>query len=578
MKKILFVVVIVISYCLIDIKGDVIIDTINNNGDINISYDELESGYQYIKEKKEVINLEKIENRKIKFKSSNEFFVFGSFSIDKKTYPYLAYYSNSKLIFERIFNELGIGAGEDFLIDNEKIIILTNTLEKNIYKTTLAKIDYEGKIVAKKEFKGDKDTFGKKVLISDNFYSIFGETSASNFEGNINDTLFSVFQATVYKDDFSECDVNLWGNNTYSRFFDACTIDRNVYILLEVCGVGYFESKYDNRFIVLMETDIQFSQPTYMTYSTEFININKMMINYNGKFCLVTQNTDFSLLFELYGNGLSKKETFTYFDYVLKNKITSFEVYKKEDTLTIFLESENQEEYSYNYTIKDENEVIYEKSYQTENKLEFIFYDNYVINYIENNKLIQNSYLKKNCKDIYINNIKCHSVKVSETSGSYGEKIEIYEARGNDFVIRYLVKEQVDLKVNIKNYGVYDMGVRLEFNAIGYLNGELIESGYEIEKEDKYLLELIGNSGEKEVIYFTVTNLVQDEFKEKVYPDYNIEISKIYSRNESNSTMFENNLKLEKVVVEFDYYYLLVFGIIGVLFGMIMRRKKKCLK
>ena len=122
------------------------------------------------------------------------------------------------------------------------------------------------------------------------------------------------------------------------------------------------------------------------------------------------------------------------------------------------------------------------------------------------------------------------------------------------------------------------MGVRLEFNAIGYLNGELIESGYEIEKEDKYLLELIGNSGEKEVIYFTVTNLVQDEFKEKVYPDYNIEISKIYSRNESNSTMFENNLKLEKVVVEFDYYYLLVFGIIGVLFGMIMRRKKKCLK
>ena len=98
------------------------------------------------------------------------------------------------------------------------------------------------------------------------------------------------------------------------------------------------------------------------------------------------------------------------------------------------------------------------------------------------------------------------------------------------------------------------------------------------EKEDKYLLELIGNSGEKEVIYFTVTNLVQDEFKEKVYPDYNIEISKIYSRNESNSTMFENNLKLEKVVVEFDYYYLLVFGIIGVLFGMIMRRKKKCLK
>jgi len=315
-----------------------------------------------------------------------------------------------------------------------------------------------------------------------------------------------------------------------------------------------------------------------MTYSTEFINVNKMMINYNGKFCLVTQNTDFSLLFELYGNGLSKKETFTYFDYVLKNKITSFEVYKKEDTLTIFLESENQEEYSYNFTIKDENEVIYEKSYQTENKLEFIFYDNYVINYIENNKLIQNSYLKKNCKDIYINNIKCHSVKVSETSGSYGEKIEIYEARGNDFVIRYLVKEQVDLKVNIKNYGVYDMGVRLEFNAIGYLNGELIESGYEIEKEDKYLLELIGNSGEKEVIYFTVTNLVQDEFKEKVYPDYNIEISKIYSRNESNSTMFENNLKLEKVVVEFDYYYLLVFGIIGVLFGMIMRRKKKCLK
>ena len=112
--------------------------------------------------------------------------------------------------------------------------------------------------------------------------------------------MFSVFQASVYKEDFDVCDVNLWGNNTYSKFFDACTVGKNVYILLEVCGVGYFESKYGHRFIVLMETDIQFSQPTYLTYSTEFINMNKKLINYNGKFCLVTQNTDFSLLFDLY--------------------------------------------------------------------------------------------------------------------------------------------------------------------------------------------------------------------------------------------------------------------------------------
>lgn len=576
MKKTLFVVIIIISYCLINIKGDVLIDTVDNNGDINVSSDELESGYQYTKEIKEVINLDKLENSKIKFKSVDEFFIFGTFNIDGKTYPYLSYYNDSSLVFERIFTELGVGVGEDFLIDNEKIIILTNTLEKSVYKTTLAKVDLEGKIIAKREFKGDKDTFGKKVLISENFYSIFGETSVSNFEGNTNDTLFSVFQASVYKEDFDVCDVNLWGNNTYSKFFDACTVGKNVYILLEVCGVGYFESKYGHRFIVLMETDIQFSQPTYLTYSLEFINMNKKLINYNGKFCLVTQNTDFSLLFDLYSDGLSKKETFTYFDYVLKNKITGFDVYQQKDKLTIILESENLGEYSYYFIIKWKNDTIYEKNYQVKNKLKFIYSDYYVINYIDNNKLVQNSYFKKNNKDIYINNIKCDSVKVSETSGSYGEKIEIYEVRVGDFIIRYLVKDKIDLKVNIKNYGVYDMGVRLEFNAIGYLNGELIESGYEIEKEDKYLLELIGNGGEKEVIYFTVTNLVKDELKEKVYPDYNIEISKIYSRNESTSTMFENKMKLEKVVVEFDYYYLLVFGIIGVLFGMIVRRKKKC--
>lgn len=576
MKKTLFVVIIIISYCLINIKGDVLIDTVDNNGNINVSSDELESGYQYTKEIKEVINLDKLENSKIKFKSVDEFFIFGTFNIDGKTYPYLSYYNDSSLVFERIFTELGVGVGEDFLIDNEKIIILTNTLEKSVYKTTLAKVDLEGKIIAKREFKGDKDTFGKKVLISDEFYSIFGETSVSNFEGNTNDTLFSVFQASVYKEDFDVCDVNLWGNNTYSKFFDACTVGKNVYILLEVCGVGYFESKYGHRFIVLMETDIQFSQPTYLTYSTEFINTNKKLINYNGKFCLVTQNTDFSLLFDLYSDGLSKKETFTYFDYVLKNKITGFDVFQQKDKLTIILESENLGEYSYYFIIKWKNDTIYEKNYQVKNKLKFIYSDYYVINYIDNNKLVQNSYFKKNNKDIYINNIKCDSVKVSETSGSYGETIEIYEVRVGDFIIRYLVKDKIDLKVNIKNYGVYDMGVRLEFNAIGYLNGELIESGYEIEKEDKYLLELIGNAGEKEVIYFTVTNLVKDELKEKVYPDYNIEISKIYSRNESTSTMFENKMKLEKVVVEFDYYYLLVFGIIGVLFGMIVRRKKKC--
>ena len=128
MKKTLFVVIIIISYCLINIKGDVLIDTVDNNGDINVSSDELESGYQYTKEIKEVINLDKLENSKIKFKSVDEFFIFGTFNIDGKTYPYLSYYNDSSLVFERIFTELGVGVGEDFLIDNEKIIILTNTL------------------------------------------------------------------------------------------------------------------------------------------------------------------------------------------------------------------------------------------------------------------------------------------------------------------------------------------------------------------------------------------------------------------------------------------------------------------
>lgn len=578
MKKALLVVMVLISYCFYEVNADIFIDTLENEGNINISIEQLENGYQYVDEKVEVINLDKINDLKIEYKTNDEFYVFGTFLVDSKTYPYLAYYKNSSLIYEKIFNELGAGVGVDFLIDEDEVIILTNIMEKNIYNTVLAKVSNDGKIIMKKEFRGDKDTLGEKILKCDNFYSVLGETYATKLEDNENDTLFSVFQATVFKENFNQCEVNLWGNNTYSRFFDACSVGREVYILIEVCGKGYFESKYGHRFVVLMETDIQFSQPTYISYPVEFINEKKQMISLNKEFCLVTQSSDYSLQFDLYSFGLTKKDSFTYFDYVLKNKIYDFMIFSNENEINIFLETIDKGKNIYRYVVYDGEKNLYEKDYNSINKRDFMFSQNRIINYLENGKLIQECYFQKIEKNIYVNGKKYEPVKINEISGSYGEKVEIYETRFSDFIIRYLEKEKVELKINIKNYGVYDMGVKLEFNAIGYLNGELIESGYEIEKEDKYLLELVGNGGEKEVIYFTVTNLVDNNYEEKVYPNFDVEISKIYSRNESTSSMFENKLKLEKVTVEFDYYYLIVFGIIGVLFGMLVGRKKKCLK
>ena len=72
-----------------------------------------------------------------------------------------------------------------------------------------------------------------------------------------------------------------------------------------------------------------------------------------------------------------------------------------------------------------------------------------------------------------------------------------------------VVKEVYDvfLNVNVKENEIYDIGLKLSFNGIGYLNQEEITSGYIINNPGSYSLHLIGNNNEEYTINFSVKKI-----------------------------------------------------------------------
>lgn len=68
------------------------------------------------------------------------------------------------------------------------------------------------------------------------------------------------------------------------------------------------------------------------------------------------------------------------------------------------------------------------------------------------------------------------------------------------YTIDHIVTENFNVKIN----EIYDTGFILEFNGIGYLNGEQINNGYTVTKEGTYTLEVYGNNEIKREINFKI--------------------------------------------------------------------------
>lgn len=80
---------------------------------------------------------------------------------------------------------------------------------------------------------------------------------------------------------------------------------------------------------------------------------------------------------------------------------------------------------------------------------------------------------------------------------------------------KYIVYLPVKLvyrpRFNVKNGEIYDVGYTLFFNGEGYLNNEPVRIGHAVAEPGNYILEIVGNGGERSSVFFSVAYLSEKE-------------------------------------------------------------------
>ncbi len=529
-------------------------------------------GYEYMNYHQEVSASESKNVQNIKFIHNDEYVVYGSFNIMEKEFPYIAYYKNMQLVFEKTYLELNEGKFIDLLIDGDKFVAVGN-LYDNICdsKILIAEVGNNGNLLQKNVFEGTRGSYAYNIYCYDKFYYVVGLTYACDFEGYNSDNLSSIIVFNVLKNNLHILDLLMLSNSDGAKFYDCVNLDENFYILAEVNGKGDFQNGNKQYFNVLIQCDYQLGQPNYICINEEIENTK--LFNYQKNILLVQKEDTNTLSFVEYSKSLDKVKDFEYLNY--ENEIDDFFISTEEAQINILFTSGKKA----NLVVLEDYQLLYKRQFNdiANNILGFFRKDNILYFHLDNdNSLVLTSFHVKVDKNMIYINGKMIETQSSEESNNnqFGDKTIYHQGEFDNIIIYYSQKESIPLQVNIVNFGVYDIGLKLIFNAKGYLNGEEIVSGYTINSCDKYLLELESSNGERVSFYFTVSNLTTEKKEEAQFDNYYLNTDVLINENPKNlETKSDANIAL--VEESYDLFYIpLLFGI-GVIVGLLIMRRRK---
>ena len=133
-----------------------------------------------------------------------------------------------------------------------------------------------------------------------------------------------------------------------------------------------------------------------------------------------------------------------------------------------------------------------------------------VMDLIEINTIKTETNKVKNCiKTIYhdCNELLKNTYEIQLNNNVFGKYKNVYFYIDNNYNEYYLQDEiEIIFQCNVKENEVYQIGYKLDFNGLGSLNGNIINSGYIINDIGKYQL-VIGGVNETKIITFSISDL-----------------------------------------------------------------------
>jgi len=440
--------------------------------------------------------------------------------------PFLEYYANNTLEWQVIIDNIN-GEVIDFATTDYGYLLLISHQEHYFdYSIAIYEINYEGKIRRNYLFKGEKADIPYKLLFLDTHFIILAQTNSQTLdftENNSNNLQIALIY--VNYNNFNTFFITYLGNNGDDFPIDLVCIDGDYYLLAYFVGTGYFTHPYRiASFYAIVHLSHRLEYVTYQTYSPNYrfyglANQNDQLV----AICQEVQNNYVVIHFLSLERLMIKSDKKEKLE--INPTIIDYYLLKTNNQIFLIVRPVSTEKYAYTL-------LIYSSQFNTTFTTNFTA--NGLINYLEifdcflNICYLENDYLKlkeiffleydEENNSVYVNYFPLYSKRISdidETTFGYYEELTIHhKSKITVFTDRMIY---VPLTTNIVGGNVYDIGIRLYFNGVGYLNDILIPSGYEIRDSGKYLLEIYGHNDRK-IISFEVEKLSQDIYYQENDP------------------------------------------------------------
>lgn len=430
-----------------------------------------------------------------------------------KGHTYMYVIENNQVIKEVQLYYNTILEIQDLVIDGDTFVFtgrVWNSLYAN-YDIILCAYRSDGMQLCSKTIGGTEEDIAYKIEMTDKNYILMGLTDSTD----------GIFQE----------------NNKPGRYF-IMSIDKETYEIIQI-GTEPNEVSFDKLYFITNLGKL------YLVYQTEPETIKLVNIDEKGNY-LKTKTMKYEEdvdLKEVYIHNLEmymlldKKDDFEIGKINIKDGYSMLKLYSKNGDYVTSQYYDNSLEILFNnsscykYVVIDKNlNNVYEQEikglFANDSRIEMLK------NQILENNLNLDSITLHKLSYIKINSIGTTLLKQGQSDyHDYsviinGEVVKHDISRSNDFVnqnvfgtylVQYWMEDDVVFIMNkevfvepicgIKDKGIYDVGIKLYPNGIGYLNNELIKEGYQINLPGEYKLELIGYQNRKMTFDFEVKEL-----------------------------------------------------------------------
>ncbi|HHU55669.1 MAG TPA: hypothetical protein GXZ48_03110 [Acholeplasmataceae bacterium] len=524
----------------------------------------------------------------------NSYFIFGSLpsndepkqTIYPQEFAFIHFYNNGKLEWKKVYDK-SYSFVSSLAKTNMGIVILLSYEENNQTEMKLVELNIHGEVLRELKISTPGIEQGYDIYFDGTKIYIVCTSDSTN--GDIKYSFDETQYISLIKVNYESFDLEsykCYGNKGYNILKKTLFYNDTFYILFQATGnEGRHQNDsggYRGYFLVRINPSFDYENINYISINDhidDFFITNHCIVFVSREYV-----NQYSYLKFYVNNHELLYSNIYYWKYpqegVQIKKVRSVNNYLGDVLLAI---DTKEEMFSGLLSVYDFNSYGFaefnDEKFQTINAL----FDNekLVILGINDNKFYKttgylietetiNSYQVVNkdylVRKLIINNFPISYIGNTKDKVPFGYHKDILSINFGSVKLYLLDEYYVYEKINIKDGEIYDTGIEISFNGIGYLNDEKCESPLEINLPGEYCLIIYGNSGERKVINFSVKNLsLVPKYQEKEIPTINgIELI-----NQNNQISKE--LNFENLITNPKSYQLeaIIFAIINTVFILI---------